>query len=201
VLRDNADFEAESTDDTNAPDVLDAPLDVLERFDAAAERLFNRVRGIPTVDLAAAAFSNLADYGFAWSVVAGVKGRRKGPRRTRAIRALSVAGVTSASVNSFVKGRIGRQRPDGGSAGAGGLVRSPRSSSFPSGHTLAAFCTAVVLAESPAELLAYCAFATAVAASRVHLGAHHASDVAGGALIGTALGLVARIAVPSSREI
>ncbi len=32
-------------------------------------------------------------------------------------------------------------------------------------------------------------FATAVAASRVHLRAHHAIDVAGGAVIGSVLGL------------
>ena len=33
----------------------------------------------------------------------------------------------------------------------GVTVRTPTSSSFPSGHTLAAFCTAFVLAESPSE--------------------------------------------------
>ncbi|MGH9093304.1 MAG: phosphatase PAP2 family protein, partial [Acidimicrobiales bacterium] len=60
------------------------------------------------------------------------------------------------------------------------------------GHTLAAFCTAAVLADTPAELAAYLAFAGAVAASRVHLEAHHASDVAGGAVIGTVLGAAVR---------
>ena len=71
-------------------------------------------------------------------------------------------------------------------------MRTPTSSSFPSGHTLAAFCTAFVLAESAAETAAYVGFAGAVAASRVHLRAHHPSDVVGGAAIGSLLGLALR---------
>jgi membrane-associated phospholipid phosphatase len=191
-----------STAPGDTPAAPSMPLEVFERFDAAADRIFERTRGIPSVDLLAAIVSNLADYGFAWSVVAGFKGRHKGPQRTRALRALSVSGVLSAGVNTLVKNMVGRQRPgrDEPVEGPGALVRTPSSSSFPSGHTLAAFCTAVVLADSPAELVAFCTFAAAVAASRVHLGAHHASDVAGGALIGMALGLVARVAVPPTER-
>ena len=68
-------------------------------------------------------------------------------------------------------------------------MRTPSSSSFPSGHTLAAFCTAFVVANSDAETVANVSFATAVAASRVHLRAHHPTDVLGGAAIGSVLGL------------
>jgi membrane-associated phospholipid phosphatase len=50
----------------------------------------------------------------------------------------------------------------------------------------------VVLTEGAAETAAALSFAAAVAVSRVHVGAHHASDVVGGALIGTATGLVVR---------
>jgi undecaprenyl-diphosphatase len=71
-------------------------------------------------------------------------------------------------------------------------VRPPTSSSFPSGHTLAAFCTAVVLSDSPAESAVYLGFAGAVGASRVYLRAHHASDVLGGAVIGVGIGLLGR---------
>src|ERR1700723_3391697 len=67
---------------------------------------------------------------------------------------------------------------------------------------LAAFCTAVVLSESDAQAAVYVGFAGAVAASRVHLRAHHPSDVVGGAAIGSTLGLLLRLvlnlAVPSS---
>jgi undecaprenyl-diphosphatase len=108
---------------------------------------------------------------------------------------LAVAGFSSLAVNAGIKAVVRRQRPTppAGEADDVGLpVRTPSSSSFPSGHTLAAFCTAVVLAESPAEMAVYLGFAGAVATSRVHLRAHHASDVVGGAVIGTTLGLVGR---------
>jgi undecaprenyl-diphosphatase len=164
-------------------------------IDGAADRLFDRFRGRRVADTAAAALSNLGDYGFAWAVVAAVKGRRPGPARRRAVRALAVAGVTSYAVNATAKRAVGRDRPDdpsGAVAGTAVPVRRPTSSSFPSGHTLAAFCTATVLADTPKERAAYLAFAAAVAASRVHLRAHHATDVLGGAVIGTAAGIIVR---------
>jgi undecaprenyl-diphosphatase len=69
---------------------------------------------------------------------------------------------------------------------------------------LAAFATAVVLPDTSAEMTAYVGFAGAVAASRVHLRAHHPSDVLGGAAIGAALGLllrpVANVVAPGSRH-
>jgi undecaprenyl-diphosphatase len=167
----------------------------LTRFDDAVDRLFEPLRGNRRADMAAAVISNLADYGFAWSLVAAVKGRRPGAKRRRAVRALSLAGATSLGVNSLVKAAVNRQRPDPIVGGGTALVRAPRSSSFPSGHTLAAFCTAIVIAESPAEMVACGAFAVAVAASRLQLAAHHATDVVGGAAIGAAVGLVARRAL------
>lgn len=159
---------------------------MLDAFDGAVDAMAGRLRGRPGADAAALVLSNLADYGFAWAVVAAVKGRRRGQARRHAVRALAAAGVASLGVNAAVKGAVRRGRPAGADARAG--VRTPTSSSFPSGHTLAAFCTAVVLAGTPGELAAYLTFAAAVAASRVHLQAHHASDVAGGAVIGVVLG-------------
>ena len=79
-----------------------------------------------------------------------------------------------------------RERPDDH---LDATVRTPSSSSFPSGHTLAAFCTAFVLADSDTQTAANVGFAAAVAASRVHLRAHHPTDVIGGAAIGSVLGL------------
>ena len=73
-------------------------------------------------------------------------------------------------------------------------VREPTSSSFPSGHTLAAFCAATVMCRAGDRAGNALLFTSAalVGLSRLHLRAHHASDVLGGAVIGTALGLVGR---------
>lgn len=170
----------------------------LSAIDVAGEAWSDRLRARRWADVGAALLSNLSDHGFVWVVLAGAKARRAGPVRRRALWTLACAGVASFSVNRTVKQVVGRSRPGGavGAAGAsrGGAlpVRQPTSSSFPSGHTLAAFCTAIALGEGPLETTAMLGFASAVAASRVHLRAHHPSDVLGGAAIGSATGVAVR---------
>ena len=155
-------------------------------IDAAVDSAFEPLRGKPAVDRAAAVVSNLADYGLVWVLLAAFKARRRGPDRRRAVVGLGAAGLSSLVVSRVVKAAVERQRPDDHLDAA---VRAPSTSSFPSGHTLAAFCTAFVLSESDAQTAANVAFASAVAASRVHLRAHHPTDVVGGAAIGSVLGL------------
>jgi undecaprenyl-diphosphatase len=155
-------------------------------IDEAVDAAFEPLRGRPEFDRAAAIVSNLADYGFIWVLLAGLKARRRGPDRRRAIVALAAAGFSSLLVSRVVKAAVERQRPEDHLDAS---VRTPSSSSFPSGHTLAAFCTAFVLGDSDAGTAANVGFAAAVAASRVHLRAHHPTDVLGGAVIGSVLGL------------
>ena len=169
-------------------------------IDEAVEAAFEPLRGNPQADRAAAVLSNLADYGLIWVVLAGLKARRRGPDRRRAVVALAAAGFSSLIVSRVVKDAIARERPDEHLVMT---VRTPSSSSFPSGHTLAAFCTAFVLADTDAQTVANVGFAAAVAASRVHLRAHHPTDVIGGAAIGSVLGLglrpVVNLITPGSR--
>ena len=155
-------------------------------IDEAVNAAFEPLRGNPQADRAAAVLSNLADYGLIWVALAALKARRRGANRRRAVVALAAAGFSSMIVNRVVKEAVARERPDDHLDAA---VRAPSSSSFPSGHTLAAFCTAFVLADSDAQTAANVGFAAAVAASRVHLRAHHPTDVIGGAAIGSVLGL------------
>lgn len=174
----------------------------LDAFDKAVDAAFEPYRGNRRLNVAARVVSNLADYGFVWSLLAAAKGRQRGPARRRAAQALAVAGISSVVLNTAVKQLVGRQRPEGSLRVTGDdtlWVRPPSSSSFPSGHTLAAFTTAVMLAESPGELLIYTGFAATVAASRVYLQAHHASDVVGGAVLGTGLGVAGRRFLPDPR--
>ncbi len=157
-------------------------------IDEAVDAAFEPLRGHPGVDGAAAVVSNLADYGLIWVLLALVKMRRRGPDRRRAVVALGAAGVSSLLVSRVVKAGVERERPDDHLEPTV-AVRPPSSSSFPSGHTLAAFCTAFVLADTDAQTMAHVGLASAVAASRVHLRAHHPTDVIGGAVIGSVLGL------------
>jgi undecaprenyl-diphosphatase len=165
---------------------------ITKRFDEAVDAGFDPWRGKPEVDRAAAAVSNLADYGIVWVLLALLKARRRGPGRRRAVVALGAAGFSSLFMVRAVKSLVARQRPE---EHLTARVRAPNNSSFPSGHTLAAFCTAYVLSESAPQTAACVGFAGAVAVSRVHLRAHHPSDVVGGAAIGAALGLALRPAV------
>lgn len=170
---------------------------LLEVVDATLGGAFERLRGRQGVDEVAAIVSNLSDYGLLWVVIALAKARRRGPRRTRALSALTAAGVLSFGVNKLLKTATDRGRPaTPRPPGTIGLpVRPPSTSSFPSGHTLAAFSASTLLAENKTEAAAYVGLAAAVGVSRVHLGDHHPSDVVGGALIGTLIGLVARSAL------
>ncbi len=166
-------------------------------FDRAVDRWCDHVRGVGALDTMAKAITGLGDHGLVWVLVAGRRGRRPGPERAQAVRALAVAGVGSSVVNAALKLAIGRSRPYSIDLAitAGGLpVRAPKTSSFPSGHTLAAFCSATVLSRSghPGSTALLFATASLIATSRVHLGAHHASDVLGGAAIGVTIGLLGR---------
>jgi undecaprenyl-diphosphatase len=71
-------------------------------------------------------------------------------------------------------------------------LRTPRTTSFPSGHASSAFLAATLLSDSSRAKPVYFAIATIVATSRIHVRIHHASDVAGGVAIGLALGALAK---------
>jgi undecaprenyl-diphosphatase len=69
----------------------------------------------------------------------------------------------------------------------------PRSTSFPSGHSAAAFAFATgACAELPVLAPVLAPLAGTVAYSRVHIGVHYPSDVAAGAAIGIGSGLLAK---------
>ncbi len=177
------------------------PSELVRAFDDRVDRLFEPLRGNATVDATAKVISGLGDRGLVWAASTAGRARRPGAGRARAVRALAVAGVASSTVNAVLKGVVGRPRPDRSDLRLGDNVvplREPRTSSFPSGHTLAAFCAATVLSErgDPVGNAILFAAAGLVGVTRVHLRAHHASDVLGAVAIGTVLGLVGRRFVP-----
>ncbi len=171
--------------------------DLVRAVDERVDGWFEPLRGKPSVDGLAKVVTGLGDQGIMWAATTLWRARHSGPDRARAVRALTIAGVESTVVNRALKVAVGRSRPDpdGLELTAGGVpVREPTSSSFPSGHTLAAFCAVTVMSrrrDRAGNALLFGA-ASLVGLSRLHLRAHHASDVLGGAAIGVALGMIGR---------
>jgi undecaprenyl-diphosphatase len=104
--------------------------------------------------------------------------------------------VESALVNGPVKWFVGRERPR--SPGERPLpLRTPRTSSFPSGHATSAFCAAALLSDGdPGWRPLYYGLALVVAWSRVYVEIHHASDVVAGMAAGALLGSLGRRIAP-----
>ena len=162
-------------------------------FDAAADRAFDRLRGRPVADRIFYTASAVGDHGLIWLALAGVRALGSDRDRRAARRVAMGVPVESAVVNLGIKSLFRRSRPVAVSDHPHHL-RIPLTTSFPSGHATSAFCAAALLAdgESPARQAAYYSLAAVVAASRVHVRIHHASDVLAGAVIGTALGWLGR---------
>jgi undecaprenyl-diphosphatase len=190
----------EDTEVADAPDPASSSTGFVGWVETVDERVdgwFEPLRGSPAFDGAAKVITGLGDHGLMWAATTVWRARRTGPERGRAVRALAIAGVESNLTNTAIKVLVGRSRPDRSQlqVSVGGIpVREPSTSSFPSGHTLAAFCAATVMSQRGdrrGNALLF-ASATLVGLSRLHLRAHHASDVAGGAAIGLAIGLIGR---------
>jgi undecaprenyl-diphosphatase len=141
--------------------------------------------------------SAVGDHGLVWMALAGVQAlrRRNGDWSRPLLRAVIGLMVESVVVNGPIKWIFRRQRPVQVTPRPLHL-RQPRSSSFPSGHASAAFFGAALLRDRDPWWPLYYVIAVIVAASRVHVRIHHASDVVGGIVVGTVLGEVARAVVP-----
>jgi len=111
-------------------------------------------------------------------------------RRDRWRRAMAAVFVTQI-VNTAAKGVVRRRRPALEDLPA--LVKVPTSLSFPSAHSSTSFAAArgfsalVPRAAKPLHVLA-----CLMALSRVYLGVHYPSDIAVGALLGSAIGNAGR---------
>jgi undecaprenyl-diphosphatase len=162
----------------------------VDRADAAAYAAVARI-DIPPLDRAMRRLSEAANYSRLSLASAGLLALAGGaPGRRAAADGLAAVGVTAAVVNVAIKPLGRRRRPDRG----GSLdrhVRMPRSRSFPSGHTAAAFALATGVADTqPRIAAAMRVLAALVGYSRVHTGVHYPGDVLGGAALGVALGRV-----------
>lgn len=172
----------------------------LARFDRWVDQRFAPLRGRALADWIFYPASGLGEHSLVWFLLAGVRALRAHGVRDRQAAARAAVGlaVEWTVVNGALKPLVRRRRPD--AAGERPLyLRVPRSSSFPSGHASSSAFALVVLAEGDPWWPAYAALAVIVAASRVHVRIHHASDVLAGAATGLALGTLARRLAPLPR--
>ncbi len=165
------------------------------RFDDAADRVFDRLRGRRVPDKVFYVASDLGDFSLVWMILGALRGLRSERDWHAALRLGAAAGAESFLVNWVVKSFFRRTRPVVEMEHPHHL-RVPLTSSFPSGHATSAFSAALLLSDDDVLWPLYYAVAVVVAASRVHVRIHHASDVAAGAVLGTAFGLVVRRIYP-----
>jgi len=168
-------------------------LDDLKRVDTAVYAAVAETP-TPTLDRGLRRLSHAADHSklsMGAAALLSVFGGRSG--RHAAAMGLASVGVTSAVVNQLAKRLAPRRRPDRvvHEVPAVRHVPMPSSTSFPSGHSAAAFAFATGVGHTlPDAAAPLRGLAAVVAYSRVHTGVHYPGDVVAGALLGSILAQV-----------
>jgi undecaprenyl-diphosphatase len=181
-------------------DPIDDPRpSAVKRFDRRVDEAWGRLRGNPLADRAFYLASELGDFSLIWLLIGAAQGVRSDEEADASIRLALLLLAESALVNQGIKRVVRRPRPDAGVPHPHRL-RTPRTSSFPSGHASSAAAAATLLsARHPRRAPLYWGIAAVVATSRIHVQVHHASDVIAGAAVGVAFARVAQRVWPAPR--
>ena len=164
-------------------------------LDRRADAAFDRVRGNRVADRVFYGASALGDHSVIWLMVGAARALGSERRLRSAVRMAAFLGVESFLVNVVIKSFFRRGRPSLSEPRPLPL-RQPATSSFPSGHSSAAFLAAALLSEDDQLWPLYYGLAVLVASSRVYVRDHHTSDVLAGAAIGAVVGRVLRRFAP-----
>jgi undecaprenyl-diphosphatase len=138
------------------------------------------------------AATHAGEFSAIWHVCSAVRGVAK--HRPDQMVALAIGiGAESLIVNQGIKRLFRRTRPTA-SGDARFDIRTPLTSSFPSGHASAATFAAVTLIgwDGKRSIPLWGGLAAVVAVSRPYVRIHHASDIVGGVVVGASLAIVAR---------
>ncbi|HUS41201.1 MAG TPA: phosphatase PAP2 family protein [Ilumatobacteraceae bacterium] len=164
----------------------------VDAFDQWVDDALELLRGNPIADRVFATASHVGDFSLIWQGIGITRAVIKG-RPDQAVVLAVMLGAESLLVNQGVKRLFRRERPT--TTGDDRLqVRQPKTSSFPSGHASSAAFAAMVLSgwDGPKVGMLWWKIAAIVGISRAYVRIHHGSDVVGGAIVGTLLGLVGR---------
>lgn len=102
-----------------------------------------------------------------------------------------------------IKNIVGRTRPSELLSQDELIIRNPRHSSFPSGHTTTSISVAVGLMFNCTAIIWLPALiiASLISFSRIYLRVHYFSDVCGGVVVGTVCGVLSKIVTDLIRTI
>ena len=174
---------------------------MIERFDHSVDQSLERLRTarwhrIP--DHLFRTASVLGDFSLVWHLTAALRGLTSDHHANQAMILWLLVALESLVVNQGIKRLFRRQRPMV-SGDPRYTVRTPSTSSFPSGHASSAFFVATVLIgwDGWAWAPLWLSLAVVVACSRAYVRIHHATDVVGGMMVGVALGVIARVVLAS----
>ncbi|MFM8553524.1 MAG: phosphatase PAP2 family protein [Acidimicrobiales bacterium] len=170
----------------------------VSRLDAAADGALEPLRNNRLSVAAFGAASRVGDFSVVWHALGLLRAVGSLERLREAVFLSCALGVESLVVNQGVKRAFRRTRPTL-SGDERFEVRTPSTSSFPSGHASSAAFAVIVLAGFTGWPVAwlFVAVGVLVTLSRVVVRIHHMSDILGGVAVGAVLGVLARaVAIP-----
>ena len=165
---------------------------LLARFDARADAALERFRGNRAVDRLMTTATHVGEFSTVWHVAGVTRGVVTG-RWDQTIALAVGLGTESLAVNQVLKRMFRRPRPTR-TGDERFEIRTPLTSSFPSGHASAAAFAAITLVRWDGAKSAplWVPLAATIAVSRAYVRIHHASDVVGGLVVGAGFAAAAR---------
>ena len=141
----------------------------------------------PAVEAVGKMLGRIGEYGIVWLAIGIVLAIADSDQRDAWLVA-GILGPVAIGLNFAVKLLVRRPRPV--LEGLPPLGGAPSSLSFPSAHATSSFACATAMTRIAPEAAVRFVLAAAIAACRPYLGMHYPSDVIGGVLLGTGLGLL-----------